>query len=133
MARAKPWIKIVVAIAMIAVGVSHFSSPEGFVKIVPSYLPAPLFLVHVSGFFEIAGGLGLLWPRTQKAAAWGLVALFIAVFPANINMAIHHIQIDDRMPLPTAALWGRLPFQLLFIALAYWFTKPDEPRPQPIG
>lgn len=132
MKRAKPWLKILLAIAMIAIGITHFTSPEGFVKIVPSYLPAPLLLVHVSGFFEILGGLGLLWPRVQTRAAWGLIALYVAVFPANVNMAIHHIQLDDRMPVPDAALWLRLPLQLVLIAWAYWFTKTDELPQRPI-
>ena len=80
----------------------------------------PRLLVFGSGFFEIAGGLGLLVKQTRRAAAWGLIALFAAVFPANVNMAVHKIYTDNPW-----ILWGRLPFQGVLIAWAYWFTRPD--------
>jgi len=110
------------AIAMIAIGVLHFVRPQPFVRIVPDYLPAPLALVYISGFFEILGGLGLLLPATRAWAAWGLIALYVAVFPANIHMLTHNISLDPKKPIPRWALWLRLPFQLVFIAWAYWFT-----------
>jgi uncharacterized membrane protein len=112
----------VLAIAMLVVGTLHFLRPKPFVKIVPSYLPAPLALVYISGFFEILGGLGLLIPQTRSWAAWGLIALYIAVFPANIYMLTHNISLDPEKPIPRWALWLRLPFQFVFIAWAYWFT-----------
>ena len=107
---------------MVAVGVLHFVSPGGFVKIVPAWLPAPLLLVLVSGFFEILGGLGLFVRRAHRLAAWGLIALYIAVFPANINMAIHGIQ-PDGTHIPVALLWARLPFQALFIGVVWWLSR----------
>ncbi|HET6416163.1 MAG TPA: DoxX family protein [Polyangiales bacterium] len=110
------------AFAMVAIGILHFVRPKPFVRIVPKYLPAPLALVYISGFFEILGGLGLLIPSTRSWAAWGLIALYIAVFPANIYMLTDNISLDPRKPIPRWALWLRLPFQLLFIAWAYWFT-----------
>ena len=133
MSRAKKILKVVLGLAMIGVGISHFTSPEGFVRIVPAYLPAPLVLVYISGFFEMAGGIGLLVPRTQRAAAWGLVALYVSVFPANLNMALNHIQIDPAAPIPVWAMWARLPFQILFIAWAYWFTRPEGAPATPDG
>jgi uncharacterized membrane protein len=123
MSRTKLALKILLGVAMIGVGILHFVRPDGFVKIVPSYLPSPLALVYVSGFFEVLGGAGLLVPRTQRAAAWGLVLLYLAVFPANVNMALHGIQLDDQHPVPVAALWLRLPLQLLLIAWAWWYTR----------
>ena len=99
-------------------GVMHFVSPRGYVKIMPKWLPAPAALVAVSGVFEI---LGLLVPATQHFAAWGLIALFVAVFPANVNMAIHHIPLG-KSPMPTWALWARLPLQAVFIGWAWLFT-----------
>jgi uncharacterized membrane protein len=87
-------LRLVLAVSMVAVGVLHFTSPEGFVRIVPAYLPAPLALVYVSGAFEIAGGLGLLVARLRRAAAYGLIALYVAVFPANVNMAVHQIPLQ---------------------------------------
>jgi uncharacterized membrane protein len=110
------------ALSMIVIGVLHFVRPKPFVRIVPKYLPAPLALVYISGFFEIAGGVGLLVPGTRVAAAWGLIALYIAVFPSNIYMLTHNISLNPRKPIPRWALWARLPFQFVFMAWAYWFT-----------
>ena len=114
--------RIVAAVAMVAIGITHFTSPGGFVKIVPSFLPAPLALVYISGFFEIAGGLGLLLERTRRAAGYGLIALYASVFPANINMAVNEIQPTDGHIAP-ALMWLRLPFQIGFIALAWWLAR----------
>ena len=115
--------RLLSSLAMAAIGILHFVRPDGFVKIVPAFLPAPLFLVYLSGFFEIAGGLGLLLERTRRLAGLGLVALYVAVFPANINMAVNDIQPSDSH-IPTAALWLRLPFQALFIGVAWWLSRP---------
>jgi uncharacterized membrane protein len=107
---------------MATVGVLHFVRPEGFVKIVPAFLPAPLLLVYASGFFEIAGGLGLFLTRLHRAAAWGLIALYVAVFPANINMAVNDIQ-PSGGHIPSALMWLRLPLQAGFIAPAWWLSR----------
>jgi uncharacterized membrane protein len=121
-----PTIKLValwtLAVAMVGIGVLHFVRPKPFVRIVPKYLPAPLALVYISGFFEILGGLGLLLPATRAWAAWGLIALYLAVFPANIYMLTDDVSLDPKKPIPRWVLWLRLPFQLVFIAWAYWFT-----------
>ena len=121
-------IKLVVlwalALVMVAIGVLHFVRPKPFIRIVPKYLPAPAALVYISGFFEIAGGIGLLVPATRVAAAWGLIALYISVFPANLYMLTDNVSLDPRKPIPRWLLWARLPFQLVFIGLAYWFTLP---------
>lgn len=108
---------------MIAIGVGHFVQPKPFVRIVPKYLPAPLALVYISGFFEILGGVGLLIPQTRVWAAWGLIALYIAVFPANVYMLTDDVSLNPKKPIPRLILWARLPFQLVFIAWAYYFTK----------
>jgi uncharacterized membrane protein len=84
--------------------------------------------VYISGFFEILGGIGLLIPFVSVAAAWGLIALFIAVFPANIYMTLHNIQIDG-IPHNQALYWARLPFQAVFIAWAYWYARHPERQP----
>ena len=63
--------------------------------------------------------------ETRRLAAWGLVLLLLAVFPANINMASNDIPLDGR-DLPTWALWGRLPIQALLVAWAWWYTRPDR-------
>jgi len=111
---------------MVIVGVSHFANPGPFVRIVPSALPAPLVLVYLSGAAEVGLGLLLLWGRTQRLAAYGLIALFVAVFPANINMAINGIQLDPASPMPAWAAWARLPLQAVLIAWA-WAVRGERP------
>ena len=120
-------LRYLLSLVVIVTGVLHFIAPDKLVKIVPDWLPAPRVLVLVSGVFEIAGGIGLLIKQTRTLAAWGLVALFAAVFPANINMAVHKIYTDNPW-----ILWGRLPFQAVLVAWAYWFTRsePKEADPQ---
>jgi uncharacterized membrane protein len=117
----------ILAAGMILIGVRHFTHPAGFVTIMPSYLPWPLELVYLSGFFEVMGGAGLLIPRTRRWAAWGLIALFIAVFPANLNMALNNLPFNGE-PVPPLMLWLRLPMQGLLIAWAWWMTRPDEQK-----
>lgn len=116
----KTSLRYLLSAMMVSIGVTHFAAADKFTKIVPDWLPAPRALVYISGFFEIAAGLGLLLKQTRRAAAWGLAALFAAVFPANVNMAIHKIYTDNPW-----ILWGRLPFQGVLIAWAWWYTRPD--------
>lgn len=122
MNRLKPALRALLAAAMVAIGVLHFVAPGPFVRIVPAALPAPLVLVYVSGVFEIFGGVGLLLERTRRLAGIGLVLLYIAVFPANVNMAVNDIQLAGH-EVPRAALWLRLPFQLVLIAWAWWCSR----------
>ena len=127
MHRLKPILRALLALAMIAVGVQHFTNPTFFVRIVPPWVPDAGLAVAISGFAEILGGAGLLLRRSRVAAAWGLIALYIAVFPANVHMAVHHIQ-PGSTPVPAWAAWARLPLQAVFIAWAWWFTRPDATR-----
>ncbi|HTJ81944.1 MAG TPA: DoxX-like family protein [Polyangiaceae bacterium] len=121
--RAKRIARHVLAIAMVTVGVLHFANPTPFIRIVPSALPAPDLLVYLSGAIEIALGLALVTRRTREKAAWGLVALFVAVFPANVNMAVNHIALDPANPTPSWAAWARLPLQAVLIVWALWVRK----------
>lgn len=123
--RNKQILKGVLAVCMVVAGVLHFVTTEPFVRIVPGFLPAPAALVYISGVAEILLGIGLLIPRTQQLSAWGLVALFIAVYPANLNMAINDIGISG---IPSTWWFHaiRLPFQFVLIAWAYWYTKPKS-------
>ncbi len=114
---------LLLSITMVSVGILHFARLKPFVRIVPNYLPAPVALVYISGFFEILGGVGLLIPATRVWAAWGLISLYIAVFPANIYMLTNNISLNPKKPIPRWALWARLPFPLVFIAWAYWFPQ----------
>lgn len=118
----KELLRGVLAVAIIIVGITHFIRPEQYARIVPPELPAPIALVYISGVFEILGGIGLLIPQVSVAAAWGLIALFIAVFPANINQAIHSIPIEG-IPHHPLLYWFRLPFQAVLISWAWWYTR----------
>jgi uncharacterized membrane protein len=115
-------LRVVLAVGMTAIGTMHFVTPAPFVAIVPRALPYPHALVLISGAFEIAGGLGLLVPRVRRAASFGLVALYLAVFPANVNMAVNDLPLGDSH-VPVAALWLRLPLQIVFIAWALWVGR----------
>jgi len=119
-------LRYVLSVLMIGAGIYHFAKPEPFIKIVPDWLPMPRALVLVSGFFEIAGGVGLLIKRVQKFSAWGLAALFVAVFPANVYMAVNRITLGIPALNNSLILWGRLPFQAVLIAWAWWYTRPDD-------
>ncbi|PSB50305.1 DoxX family protein [Chamaesiphon polymorphus] len=121
----KEQLRVILAICIIVVGIMHFAVPDPFVKIVPDYLPYHLELVYISGFFEILGGIGILVPPVSQAAAWGLLLLFIAVFPANINMAINEIDLPH-IPDSSVLRWGRLPLQAVLIAWAWWYTRADD-------
>ena len=116
---------ILAAVSYIAVGVSHFTNPDFFVSIMPPYLPAHLELVWLSGVFEVLGGVGLFVYRTRRWASWGLIALLVAVFPANLHMAMNPEPfVADGMPL--WGLYARLPMQIAFVLWAYWVGKPEK-------
>jgi uncharacterized membrane protein len=123
---AKTVLRWVLIVFMTAAGINHFVSPSAYTAIVPAALPAHLTLVYVSGVAEVLGGLGLILPATRRLAAWGLVALFIAIFPANVNMAVNHLPMGTG-PAPTWLLWARLPLQAVLVAWAWWFTRPGVP------
>jgi uncharacterized membrane protein len=117
--RAARWLMVAF---MIVSGIGHFAVTASYVAMVPAALPWPRLLVYVSGVAELAGGIGLLIPSLRRAAAIGIILLLVAVFPANINMAINHIS-PPGMQISPFALWARLPFQALFIAWAWWLAQ----------
>ena len=132
------WIKAVakwlLALFFVSAGAMHFVRPAPYVALVPPFLPAPLFLVYASGVAELVFGVLLVVPRFQRVAAWGIIATLVAVFPANLYHAFSgglvHPDLSPAFANPTIA-WARLPFQFLFIAWAWWFTRPErgvEPR-----
>ena len=101
---------------MIAAGVNHFVMPRTYEAIMPDALPAHRELVLLSGLAELLGGLGTLHPATRRAAGWWLIAVLVAVFPANVHMALHP---ERYTQLPHAALLARLPLQLVMAALVW--------------
>jgi uncharacterized membrane protein len=126
--RLKVVLRWLLTLFMVASGLNHFRSPSVYTAMMPQGLPWHLALVYISGIAEIAGGLGLILPVTRRLAAWGLVVLLVAIFPANLNMAINHLPLGDRVVSPWA-LWLRLPMQLPLIAWAYWYTRPEPAAP----
>ena len=110
----------VMGIFYIIVGIKHFQDPSWFVQIVPPILPYKYEMVYISGFFEVLLGILLMIPRFQSIAAKGLIALLICVYPANIYLAQTNGVVMGISPL---IAWGRLPFQFVFIGLAYWHLK----------
>jgi len=114
------WASRALAATFVGAGTMHFVIPSTYESIVPGYLPAHRELVLASGVAEIAGGLGALHPRTRRAAGWWLAATLLAVFPANVHMALHP---DRYTSLPQWAVYARLPLQGVFIAWALWATR----------
>jgi uncharacterized membrane protein len=108
--------RALVGISFITAGVLHFTHTKTYEAIMPDYVPRHRESVLVSGVAEIAGGVGVLVPATRPLARWGLLALLVAVFPANVHMAVNA---DDYRRVPGWALWLRLPFQAVF-ARAVW-------------
>jgi uncharacterized membrane protein len=113
-------LRIVVALFFIYAGYSHFTKARFFYKITPPYLhPWKEPINVIVGVAEIAGGLGLLMPLTQSWAAWGILVLLVAVFPANIYMLTSR---GAGMTIKMWFLWLRLPLQFALMALVYQFT-----------
>ena len=107
----------------VVAGVGHFVATRVYMGIMPDYLPAHRELVLLSGVAEVAGGVGVLWPATRRAAAWGITALLVAVMPANVWMVQH----PERWPgIPVWALWLRLPLQGVLVWWAWLCTRRDE-------
>jgi len=107
-----------IAALFVVAGVLHFAIPRSYESIVPPYLPARLFLVYLSGACELAGGVGLLVPRTRRAAALGLIALLAAVFPANVQMLAAAVA-AGKPQWQVALLWLRLPLQFVLMGFIW--------------
>ncbi len=108
------------ALLYVVAGINHFLNPAVYKRIMPPYLPYPVALIYLSGICEIGFGLLLLPSVTRPVAAWLLIALLVAVFPANVQMALNYWRAHHPY-LWLAVL--RLPLQLVLIAWAWWYTK----------
>ena len=125
MRKLKLILKYLLAIFFVLAGLNHFNNTAFYLKIMPPFLPWHLLLVYLSGLLEIALGCLLLVPRFARMAAWGMIALLIAVFPANVHMAVNRHLFPE---YSATALWLRLPLQLVLIAWTYWYTVPLVPK-----
>jgi uncharacterized membrane protein len=125
--RLKRPLLYVMGILYVLAGVMHFIVPKVYARIVPPQFPRPVLLVYLSGIAEIVLGIGVIIRRTRRPSAWGLIALLLAVFPANVYMARRGM-IPDGIPdwasdLARIALWVRLPFQGVLMLWAWWYTR----------
>jgi uncharacterized membrane protein len=109
-----------IAAMFVVAGVLHFVAPEVYLGIMPPYLPAPLLLVYLSGLAEIVLGVLVLPRKTRSLAGWGLILLLLAVFPANVHMALNAADFPD---IPEWGLWLRLPMQFVMMAWVWWSTR----------
>ena len=106
----------------VSIGIQHFIDPFFFIAIVPASLESKKILVYVSGFIEIIMGSLLLFAKTRKIGAYGIILLLISVFPANIYLYISDVARDTLQISKKQALI-RMPFQIPLIMLAYWHAK----------
>jgi len=129
LARRKRSLRRVMGANYVLAGVAHFLAPESFARAVPPEFPRPRALVYLSGVAEIALGLGVQFDRTRRASAWGIVALLVAVFPANVYMATDDVAVEfapDRLAgVARAAAWARLPLQAVLVLWAWWHALPE--------
>jgi uncharacterized membrane protein len=111
----------------VTAGFNHLMNPGFYLAIIPPGLPDPEWLNLLSGLAEIVLGVFLLEPRVRFLAAWGIVALLVAVFPANLYVALENVGVPGGAPGTgnPALNWVRLPFQALFVAWAWWYTRPE--------
>ena len=113
---------IVLITGYIAAGINHFRIPAFYIGIIPTYLPYPAILNTLAGICEVAFGLMLIFPKTRKLAAWGIVLMLIAFLPVHINMLSGHTRAGAVVVTSTWA-WVRLFFQPALIVWALWHTK----------
>jgi uncharacterized membrane protein len=119
------WSRRALAAFFTTTGVLHFVIPRSYQAMMPPSLPAHREAVIVSGIAEIAGGAAVLPPRTRRFARWWLLGLLVAVFPANVHMALNPEQVRglDLDRVPRWALWARLPLQPLAMAWVWRATR----------
>ncbi len=113
-------------------GINHFRDPGFYLPMMPPHLPLHLELVYLSGLAEIGLGMAVLIPQLRRRAAWGIILLLLAIFPANIHIAVHNVPLGGAPHGLGLWNWVRLPFQGVLIAWAWWYT-PAERTPMPVA
>lgn len=126
MSRTKRILLWVMGIAYILAGLNHFREPGFYMPMMPPYLPWHAALVFISGVAEVVLGVAVLVPSLRRLAAWGIIALLIAIFPANLHIALYNVPIGGNAEGLGIWNWVRLPFQAVFILWAWWYTGDDE-------
>lgn len=118
MSRLRSVLRWILAGFFLVAGMNHFRTPEVYYGMMPSWIPSPAAVNAIVGAAEICGALGLIFAATRRPAGWGLIALLVAVFPANV-----HVALLGKMPgydFSPRTLWLRLPFQAVLIAWVWW-------------
>lgn len=123
MSIAKRLLLFLMAAFYVGAGVMHLVRPEFYRPMMPPYLPWHDALILLSGLAEIALGIAVLIPPLRVAAAWGIILLLIAVFPANLHIALHNVPVFGASEGAGAMNWVRLPFQGVLILWARWYTQ----------
>lgn len=120
--------RTILGIAFIVAGLNHFWNPKFYRAIMPPYIPEHGLMVEVSGYAEVILGAMVFIPRWARVTRWGLIALLIAIFPANLHMALNPQQYPQ---IPHWILWARLPLQPLMMAWVYWVVAPQQEKGKP--
>lgn len=120
----KRWGRVAYGLFYVAAGANHLIRPSLYETIMPDYLPQQRLLVLLSGVAEMVGGVLLMIPGVQWVARWLMTALLLAIFPANLHMALHP---DRYAAIPTWVLWARLPLQGVLIWLVWLVTGERRP------
>jgi len=115
----------ILSLFFVLAGANHFLNPGPYLRMMPSYLPWHQGLIIVSGIAEIVGGLAILVPKLRPLAGWSLIVLLVAVFPANVQVALHGW---EGAQIPQWTLWARLPLQGVLIAWVYWVCIAGHPQ-----
>lgn len=123
MSRLRAAARVLLGLGFVVAGINHFVNPAVYEPTIPPYIPAPALMVALSGFAEVGLGAAVLLPATRRLGGWGLIALLVAVFPANLHMALHPAQFPQ---VPAWALWARLPLQALLIGLVKLAVLDDQ-------
>jgi len=116
----------VMGIFYVVAGLAHFVRTDYYLPMMPPYLPAHRELVLLSGVAEVVLGIAVLIPQTRRLAALGIILLLIAIFPANLHIALHDVPVFGAAEGAGIWNWVRLPFQLVLIAWAWWYTQPGD-------
>ena len=125
MTRTKTILLYLMAVFYIFGGYNHLANPDFYLRMMPPSLPAPDWLNLVAGLAEIVLGVFLLEPKVRVFAAWGIIALLVAVFPANVYVVLENVGTGGPGTGSPIFNWIRLPFQALFALWAWWYTQPD--------
>jgi uncharacterized membrane protein len=122
MSRGKTVMLWLMGVFYIVAGVNHFVNPDAYLPMMPPYLPSHGLLIWLSGLAEVVLGIGVLVPTTRSISAWGIIALLIAIFPANLHIALYNVPVFGAKEGAGIFNWIRLPFQGLLILWAWWYT-----------